>query len=565
MADWMALDSLLTCPQAGRPVGLGAHGMVDHAALQARSCAWQAAFAARPGRDWALYVEDTLEFAAALYGAWHAGKRVVLCADNLPGTLQQVAAYVDGHAGDLPSGVSGLACGAVTTAAPQARDVLDERSCELVVFTSGSTGQPAAIVKRLDQLAREVEALQQAFAGLVEGAQVHGTVSHQHIYGLLFRVLWPLASGRPILPRRFFHEDLVAGLAQGPSILVATPAHLKRLPGQLSWQSVHGQVRAVFSSGGPLSAEAAALATRLLAVPPIEVFGSSETGGIAWRQSGDAQGAWRPLPGVQWRLDQDCLSVNSAHLAEPGWWATQDRARALADGGFQLLGRADRIVKIEERRVSLDALERGLCLAPGVAEARVLVLPGAREQLAAAVVPVDPTLLDAPAEQRRAFQQSLNTHLASHHDAVTRPRRWRLCAALPLNAQGKVTQAALQALFQPLLPEPQWLQRGPEQARLQLVLDPALKVFEGHFPQAAILPGVAQLDWAIHFARQCFALPAHFQRMETVKFQHVARPGDVLDLALELSVGPAHGVLTFRYTSAAGVHASGRVVFADAA
>ncbi|PSD47026.1 hypothetical protein C7E25_24925, partial [Stenotrophomonas maltophilia] len=32
--------------------------------------------------------------------------------------------------------------------------------------------------------------------------QVHGTVSHQHIYGLLFRVLWPLVAGRLIHPRR---------------------------------------------------------------------------------------------------------------------------------------------------------------------------------------------------------------------------------------------------------------------------------------------------------------------------------------------------------------------------
>ena len=56
MADWMALDSLLACPQAGRVVGQGADGLVDHAALHARSCAWQAAFAARSGRDWALYV-----------------------------------------------------------------------------------------------------------------------------------------------------------------------------------------------------------------------------------------------------------------------------------------------------------------------------------------------------------------------------------------------------------------------------------------------------------------------------------------------------------------------------
>ncbi|WP_239683740.1 AMP-binding protein [Stenotrophomonas maltophilia] len=132
----------------------------------------------------------------------------------------------------------------------------------------------------MDQLAREVDALQAAFGAQLEGVQVHGTVSHQHIYGLLFRVLWPLAAGRLIHPRRFFHEDLVGALAGTDTVLVATPAHLKRLPEQLDWASLHGRLRAVFSSGGPLPEEAARQVRQWLGVAPTEVYGSSETGGI---------------------------------------------------------------------------------------------------------------------------------------------------------------------------------------------------------------------------------------------------------------------------------------------
>jgi acyl-coenzyme A synthetase/AMP-(fatty) acid ligase len=191
---------------------------------------------------------------------------------------------------------------------------LDERACELCVFTSGSTGQPSAISKRLDQLAREVDALQAAFGAQLEGVQVHGTVSHQHIYGLLFRVLWPLAAGRLIHPRRFFHEDLVGALAGTDTVLVATPAHLKRLPEQLDWASLHGRLRAVFSSGGPLPEEAARQVRQWLGVAPTEVYGSSETGGIAWRRWDTDLPPWQPLPGVQWRIEDGCLAVASAHL-----------------------------------------------------------------------------------------------------------------------------------------------------------------------------------------------------------------------------------------------------------
>ncbi|MCF3496086.1 MULTISPECIES: AMP-binding protein [Stenotrophomonas maltophilia group] len=560
MAEWIALDRLLLEARPQRSVGLCDGDMVDHACFRQRVLGWRAAFAAAEGRDWALYFDDAVAFAAALFGAWHAGKRVFLAADNLPATLQALQPQVSGFAGDVPADYRPLA--ALDAALDDELQALDERACELCVFTSGSTGQPSAIGKRLDQLAREVEALQAAFGAQLEGAQVHGTVSHQHIYGLLFRVLWPLAAGRLIHPRRFFHEDLVGALAGTDTVLVATPAHLKRLPEQLDWASLHGRLRAVFSSGGPLPEDAARQVRQWLGVAPTEVYGSSETGGIAWRRWDTDLPPWQPLPGVQWRIDDGCLAVASAHLETPGWWRTQDRVEALADGRFRLLGRADRIVKIEERRVSLDALERALREDTEVDDVRVLVLPGQREQLAAVVVPADPALLEGGDAARRALGQRLGARLAHAHDAVTRPRRWRLVQALPINAQGKVTQAALAALFQPLMPVPVWDRRDAASATLRMTLDPALRPFQGHFPQAAILPGVAQLDWAMRFGRQAFAMPRVFLRMDAVKFQHVARPGD--ELTLQLDWDAARNVLAFRYTSSHGVHASGKVVFADA-
>ncbi len=561
MAEWIALDRLVVSARPGRTVGEAAHGAVDHPQFRQQVLCWQQAFARAPGTDWALYFDDTLVFAAALLGAWHAGKRVYLGGDNLPATLDGLSPRVAGFAGDVPARYAPLQPDAAARAEePLPR--LDEDRLELVVFTSGSTGAPSAIVKRMRQLTREVDALQAAFGEQLEGAQVHGTVSHQHIYGLLFRVLWPLAAGRAIQPRRFFHEDLVSALAQGPSVLVATPAHLKRLPEQLDWSSLQGRLRAVFSSGGPLPEEAALQARALLGVAPTEVFGSSETGGIAWRRWSAGQPQWHPLPGVAWRIDGGCLSVSSPHLENADWWQTQDRVEADAGRSFRLLGRADRIVKIEERRVSLDALEHQLRAHPQVQDVRVLVLPGAREQLAAVVVPQQADVADWDDAQRRRQAQALGAHLASSHDAVTRPRRWRFVAELPFNAQGKVTAAALAAMFRPLFPSVQWQQRDADAALLLLPLEADLIAFDGHFPQARILPGVVQLDWAIHYAREAFSMPPRFERMDALKFQHVARPGDCLQLTLGWDA--VKSVLSFRYVSDHGVHASGRVVFGDA-
>lgn len=555
MTDWLPLTEVAVRHRAGRRFAAGQ----DHARFRQRVAGWREAFAARQGRDFALYFEDAAAFAPALFGAWHAGKRVMLCGDNLASTLERASGRVDGFAGDVAAAFAPLQ--AAAHGDPEHLQVLDEAATRLFVFTSGSTGEPVAIEKRLDQLASEVAALEASFGQALGDATVHGTVSHQHIYGLLFRVLWPLAAGREIAPRTFFHEDLLQAIGQQPSVLVASPAHLKRLPGQLDWAALQGHLRAVFSSGGALAADAALDARRRLGVAPTEIYGSSETGGIAWRRWDREQPAWHALPDVAWRIVDGALEVRSPHLADPqAWWRSEDRV-AVEGEGFRLLGRADRIVKIEERRVSLDALERHVGDHPAVREVRVVVLPGARDTLVAVIVPSEQGWTMLREQGRRALSQALSQFLSASHDAVARPRRWRFAASLPVNAQGKVTDRELMALFRPERPEPHWRLREAEAAELELDLSPELAVFDGHFPQAAVLPGVAQLDWAIRFGREAFALPPRFLRMEALKFQRVARPHDRIRLQLQWL--PAKQVLQFTFTSAHGPHASGRVVFGE--
>lgn len=572
MADWLSLDRVAERPVAGRTVAVGEareldrasldRAPLDHAAFRDRVEGWRHAFADCAGQRWALYFDDAIAFAAALFGAWHAGKTVYLCGDNLPETVSRLRAEVDGFAGDGFSGDDVIATASDVPCEREAWTPLDEDATRLVVFTSGSTGDATAIDKRLSQLAREVEALEATFGAALGDAVVHGTVSHQHIYGLLFRVLWPLASGRAIAPRVFFHEEIVAALDR-PALLVSSPAHLKRMPDSLDWSNARTHLRAVFSSGGALPQEAATAASRLLGVTPTEIYGSSETGGIAWRQWHDDAPVWRALPGVDWRIVDDHLEISSPHLPTRQWWRSEDRAESNGRGAFRLNGRADRIVKIEERRVSLGALERQLTALPQVAEARVLVLPETRTQLAAVVVPSAAGAAQLVADGRRAFARLLHDALASAQDAVARPRRWRFIDALPMNAQGKVREADLRGLFRPERPQPDWLSREETTADLEIVLDPELAVFDGHFPQIAILPGVAQLDWAVRWGREAFAMPPRFLRMENLKFQRVLRPGTRVRLHLEWL--QAKSALVFRYESEHGPHASGRVIFGEEA
>lgn len=563
MAEWLTLLQVASHPPlAERPVAWCGGELRSHAGFVADVRAWQAGFATQPGQRFALYFDDGYEFATALFGAWHAGKEVVLPGDAQPATLARLAREVDGCAGALPGA---LLPGRVP-AEPPALQPLDLERTRAVIYTSGSSGEPLAIDKCLAQLDAEMHTLQAAFGTLLSAdAVVHATVSHQHIYGLLFHILWPLAAGRAFVSRRLdYPEEMARHLAGAPCVLVSSPAHLRRLPDTLDWTPARGHLQAVFSSGGPLPPEAAGDALRLLGHSPIEVFGSSETGGIARRQRAIDGDRWQPLPGIDWRIDDGLLSVRSRHLDSDDWWLTADRVQAQQDGGFVLLGRADRIVKIEEKRVSLTAIERALAACEDIAEARALLLQtpaGARLGVVAVLSAAGSAQLAR--DGRRAFSERLRAALAPQVERIALPRRWRYVRALPVNAQGKSTEALLTALFNPSMPEPQWLAREPSEARAALDIDAGLQVFDGHFPQAPLVPGVAQIDWAIEFARRCFEMPPHFVRADTLKFQRPMTPGLRVDLVLRWDAPNA--ALSFRYESPAGVHASGRVVFKDVA
>jgi acyl-CoA synthetase (AMP-forming)/AMP-acid ligase II/3-hydroxymyristoyl/3-hydroxydecanoyl-(acyl carrier protein) dehydratase len=552
---------------AGRRAGAA----VTHHALMARARAWSALARSSSGRNVALFHDDSLEFAAALLGAWQAGKTVWLAADALPATCAALRHSVDVFWGQYPD-----------DCAPQVPDP-DERCAlawpelapdfpALVVHTSGSTGAPKAIAKQMSQLTSELAALEAQFGTRLIGAEVLATVSHQHIYGLLFRVLWPLQAGRVVHAHAYDHpEALALALAQRACLLVASPAHLKRLPDHLDWQGAARQLRAVFSSGGMLAPEASLHARGLLGHAPIEVYGSSETGGIAWRQrTPDAGDSWRALPFVEWRVSEPdhLLEVRSRQVGPGGWLELADRIAADGHGGFLLQGRSDRIVKIEEKRVSLEAVEAALTGSGLALEARVIACPeqaGGRQALAAFVVLTAAGQALLEADGRAALNKRLRALLAGAVEAVALPRRWRYLDQMPVNAQGKTSHAQLLALLdeeagpRPRLPAVRVLESAPERVLLELTVPADLLYFDGHFTVAPVLPGVVQVDWAIFYGRSHFDLAPAFRAINALKFQQMIRPGRPLQL--ELVHDRAKGSLNFRYISEAGAHASGRILF----
>jgi acyl-coenzyme A synthetase/AMP-(fatty) acid ligase len=142
------------------------------------------------------------------------------------------------------------------------------------------------------------------------------------------------------------------------------------------------------------------------------------------------------------------LMLQSVYLDNPTQWLKcDDKIELLTDGQFRLLHRLDRIVKIEEKRLSLAQVEHLLQTHPFVSEAAVTVLEQPRTMLGAAVCLSELGQQTLKAEGKLAVNNALKNHLLSQFERITLPRRWRYPAHLPLNSQGKRTQSEIVALF----------------------------------------------------------------------------------------------------------------------
>jgi acyl-coenzyme A synthetase/AMP-(fatty) acid ligase len=315
------------------------------------------------------------------------------------------------------------------------------------VFTSGSTGEPKRVAKTLSMLEAETDALERLWGEEAEGADSVGTVTHQHVFGLTFGLAWPLAAGRPFSAVVHHTWEALLATARGPAVIVSSPAHLTRLAG-VPAPSRGRRPRLVFTAGAPLPPESGREVARLFGQAPIEIFGSTETGAIAWRRGRPAPRLWTALPGVEVERRPDGLArVTSPFAGGEAPVELADRVEIAADGRLSFAGRADGVVKIEGKRASLAELERALCALPSVAEAAVIVLPGPAPALAAAVVPSAHGRAELEGLGTFRFARALRGQLARVHEPAVLPRRWRFPVALPIDGMGKRRLSDLLALF----------------------------------------------------------------------------------------------------------------------
>jgi acyl-coenzyme A synthetase/AMP-(fatty) acid ligase len=426
-------DSHCIAIQDGRPIALSRlRADVAHNADRL------AALAIKRG---AVVCEDGYRFIVAILALVKIGAEVILPPNSQAGTLRSLASefdvlLTDSEAVDLPCTI------ALEPSRAEASPFrIDTETSRVDFFTSGSTGEMKRVEKSLALFELEALVLEQALEqmwGVELGvAPVIGTVTHQHVFGMTFRIMWPMVAGRPFHSE--FHvmwEPLMAQL-NGPSMLVSSPAQLTRLGGLAPVPSAN-RPRLIITAGAPLPAEAAREAAAIFGAVPTEIFGSTEAGVIAWRRGFENPPLWQPLPSVEVAADDGgILRLRSPHASARDWCEQPDRVSFAPDGRFRLEGRVDRVVKIEGKRVSLQKLEREIAALRWVTEAAVVALSGNRAYLGAVVKLSDAGVAELARLGKFRFERMLRHQLSSLEDAAVLPRRWRFVDLMPMDGLGK--------------------------------------------------------------------------------------------------------------------------------
>ena len=536
--------------------------MIDWDEFRQHIISWQVALKSRPEKKWALYTQDTGIFLAALIGAWCANKTVYLPSDALPATHLALGSLVDGFLGDFDD-----------ADIRQVSLTNFELACEIpdnattVFFTSGSTGQPKPIVKTIHQLMTELEALQQQFGETLKNATIFASVSHQHFYGFIFRALLPLVTKQVISNNIIDYPEKLSALPKQPYVLITSPAFLSRITQHSDWSHTQYYLRAVFSAGGELKNEHAQQVTSLCGQTPIEIYGSTETGAVAYRVN---EPFFTPLPKVKIELNRSgLLSITCPYLEQPNVpFETQDIADIKENGLFSLQGRADRIVKIEEKRISLTQIEQLINSDARIIQCHVIAFT-IKQRLILGVVAqlTSDGQLELARLGRRQFIESLKQPLKTSIEHLAIPKRWRFVDAIPLNPQGKIEFHTLHNFLKTpapvIYPTITSVQIHTNEVILDFVVPADLLYFQGHFQRQAILPGVVQIDWVQHFARKFFTLDLtaqhHVKQVKQLKFQKSIAPFE--SITLRMSYVPEKLTLQFNYTSLGTQHSSGLMIW----
>lgn len=263
---------------------------------------------------------------------------------------------------------------------------ISRTAAPFITFTGGTTGAPKAILR--DQSSWLYSFAQQGI-GPQDRVAVLGGLSHSLALYAAVEALHQMADIHLLAGLRPKAQSAAIG-NHGITVLYATPTQLKLLAGSAPCKTV----TRLFVGGGAFDGAARTQTKVQFPNARIVVFyGTSETSFVTVSDADTPAGSvGRAYPGVTLKTGEDGLIWASSPMLfkdylisggtpaqrRDGFVSVGDMGRIDPDGFLYLTGRADRIVSISDRSVSLDAVEREIERIEGVRHAATVALPDAK-------------------------------------------------------------------------------------------------------------------------------------------------------------------------------------------
>ncbi len=405
--------------------------------------------------DWILHCEDYWYFLVTFISLLQCKKRVLLTQNIAESFIDEIKTegvefLSDQNVRDAQSINKIIADNISLVREEEIKNIpeINAEETQILMYTSGSTGKAKAVPQRMKEFEEDNGFIISKWGQEFTKRKLVTTVSQHHIYGFLFGISLPFALGVPFRRTRIEFPEEFAALSDESYIIIATPAFLKRTVDVVEKVPVRDPW--IFTSGGAVSEVLAKDTERVFGFCPLEVYGSTETSGIAYRQQKKDKLVWTPFDNAKvWKGDDGCLRIISPYIKNPEGFATADLVEFTGEGQkFILKGRSDSIVKIEEKRISMTEVEERLFESGLVCDVKVVALTTEiRQCLAAAVVLNENGKKQFKDTEKYLINRYFHDYLMKFFENVVIPKKWRFVDSLPTDVQGKKHKDEIIAMF----------------------------------------------------------------------------------------------------------------------
>jgi acetyl-CoA synthetase len=442
--------------------------------LIARSAGLSGAFAARGvkrGDVVMTLVGNRIEWVLSLLACWRMGAVALPCSTQLRRHDLEVRVATadpklcigeDRLLAELPDGVREMTLAEVAEVldedraqeTPAAVERMDAEDPALIVFTSGTTGEPRGVVHAYRYLEGQ-HAQAEHWLGSRAGELVWCTTATGWSKSArnVFLAPWLTGAAAVIHEGRFDPtERLDLAEALGVNVLCQAPTEYRMLAKRSKLRRLPS-LRRMVSAGEPLEAETIAAFREEMGLEPADGYGQTETGHVSGNLASEPVkpgSMGRPLPGIETRIVEGELQLRAASSPtffsryldgerfEDEWWPTGDLVRAGEDGYLYFEGRDDDIILSSGYRIGPTEVESALLSHPAVAEAAAVAAPDPERGavVRAIVVPRD-------REPSKELARELQEHCKRETAPYKFPRIVEFAAELPKTTSGKIKRAEL--------------------------------------------------------------------------------------------------------------------------